>query len=58
VFALAPRHSPELPFGAWTLGAQLPAQDLAAHAEFRIDRQNVEEPETLRRRMVALLTGA
>ena len=58
VFALAPRHSPELPFGAWTLGAQLPAQDLAAHAEFRIDRQNVEEPETLRRRLVALLTGS
>jgi hypothetical protein len=58
VFALAPRHWPELRVGAGTLGARLPAQDLAAHTELPIDRQNVEEPETLRRRMFALLTGS
>jgi len=43
--------------GFWVQGAAVTAQDLHAHGELRIFRQNVEEHEALLRRMFALLTG-
>lgn len=43
--------------GPWPGGGAVPAEDLHAHAEFQIYRQNVEEHEALLRRMFALLTG-
>lgn len=41
----------------WTSGVPLRAEDLFAHAELGIYRQNVEEHEALLRRIFALLTG-
>lgn len=43
--------------GAWTVGSAVTSRDLYAHPELRIFRQNVEEHETLLRRMFTLLTG-
>jgi len=43
--------------GPWVAGSAVAALDLHAHAELQIFRQNVEEHETLLRRMFALLTG-
>lgn len=43
--------------GPWPGGGAVRADDLHAHAGFRIYRQNVEEHEALLRRMYALLTG-
>ena len=43
--------------GPWTVGSAVTALDLHAHDELRIFRQNVEEHETLLRRMFTLLTG-
>jgi len=43
--------------GPWVAGSAVAALDLHAHDELQIFRQNVEEHETLLRRMFALLTG-
>jgi hypothetical protein len=43
--------------GTWAAGNSVRSQDLYAHDDLRIFRQNVEEHEALLRRMFALLTG-
>jgi hypothetical protein len=43
--------------GGWAAGGSVTSQDLHAHDDLRIFRQNVEEHEALLRRMFALLTG-
>jgi hypothetical protein len=43
--------------GTWAAGNSVTSQDLYAHDDLRIFRQNVEEHEALLRRMFALLTG-
>ena len=44
--------------GPWSSGSALRATDLFAHEGLQIFRHNVEEHETLLRRMIALLTGS
>jgi hypothetical protein len=46
-----------LDLAGWRVGSPVAAEDLHAHRELEIFRQNVEEHETLLRRMFALLTG-
>jgi hypothetical protein len=43
--------------GPWAAGQPVAAQDLHAHGDLEVFRQNVEEHEALLRRMFALLTG-